>query len=154
MARAIDTIFLCLGVYPTGGATRGLAGQPVADHQVLGHRQLGKDAGILRRIADAAFGAPVRRHAGDVLAVEANFTGPHGEQTHDALDDGGAPGAVAADQGDDLAVVDRQRYAVQNVRGTAEGVDGIDLEQHLVFLRLLKPTAVRREGCWRRPCSP
>src|SRR5262249_30065032 len=101
-----------------------------------------------------ALGALVRREFGDVLSAEANLTRAHREEARDALDDGGAPGAVAPDQRDDLSVVDAQRYAAQDVRGSATGIYGLDLEQHLLVLRDLMPTAARREGCWRHPCSP
>src|SRR5262249_15226041 len=103
---------------------------------------------------DAALGGVVRREFGDVLSAEANLTRAHREETGDALDDGGAPGAVAPDQRDDFIVVDAQRYAAQDVRGPAKDIYGLDLEQHLLVLRDLRPTAARREGCWRRPCSP
>ena len=51
-----------------------------------------------------------------------------------------------------LAVIDGQRHAAQNMRRAAEGIYGLDLEQHLNALSNLKPTAARREGCWRRRC--
>src|SRR4029077_4420689 len=125
-----------LGMDAAGGAARGLVGEPAADHEVFGHRQLREDAGILGRIADAALGALVRRELGDVLSAEANLTRAHREEARDALDDGGAPGAVAPDQRHDLPVADAQRHAAQDVRGPAKGIDGLDLEQHsLVPLR-------------------
>ena len=34
----------------------------------------------------------------------------------------------------DLAVVDRQRHFTQDLRGPAEGIYGIELEQHLLVL--------------------
>src|SRR5262249_38729158 len=145
---------LRLGIDAARGAARGLVGEPAADHEVFGHRQLRKDAGILGRIADAALGALVRREVGGVLSAEANLTRTQWEEAGDALDDGGAPGAVAPDQRDDLTVVDAQRYAAQDVRRSAKGIYGLDLEQHLLVLRDLRPIAARREGCWRRPCSP
>src|SRR5262249_13006037 len=145
---------LRLGIYAAGGAARGLVGEPAADHEVLGHRQLRKDAGVLGRIADAASGPLVRREFVSVLCAEANLTRAHREEAGDALDDGGAPGAVAPDQRDDFIVVDAQRYAAQDVRGPAKGIYGLDLEQHLLVLRDLRPIAARREGCWRRPYSP
>src|SRR5258707_31525 len=91
---------LRLGIDAAGGAARGLVGEPAADHEVFGHRQLREDAGILGRIADAAPGVLVRRELGDVLSAEANITRSHREETGDALDDGGTPRAVAPDQRD------------------------------------------------------
>src|SRR5262249_9423503 len=137
-----------------GGATRGFVGEPAADHEVLAHGQLGKDAGILRRIADAALGPLVRWQPGDVLAAEANPTGAHRQQARDAFDDGRAAGAGATDQRDDLTVADLERHAAQDVRGSAKGIYSLDFKQHALVLRRLKPRAARREECWRRPCSP
>src|SRR5262249_57341477 len=102
---------LRLGIDAARGAARGLVGEPAADHEVFGHRQLRKYAGILGRIADAALGALVRREFGDVLSAEANLTRTHREEASDALDDGGAPGAVAPDQPYRLTVGDAHRYS-------------------------------------------
>src|SRR5262249_21018460 len=55
------------------------------------------------------------------------------KQAGDALDDGGAAGAVAPDQRYDLVGTDVDRHAVQDVGGTAIGVDVLDLEQHGVL---------------------
>ena len=45
----------------------------------------------------AAFGAPMRGEAGDVLPAKTDFARAHRQQAGNALDDGGASGAVASD---------------------------------------------------------
>ena len=117
-------------------AARGFVGKPAADHEILGHRQLGEDSGVLRRITDAAPGALMRREFGDVLAAEANPTGAHRQEAGDTLDDGGASGAIASDQRNHLGVADLKRHAAQDVRRPAKGVYSFNLEQHVLVLRL------------------
>src|SRR5262249_1166117 len=81
-------------------------------------------------VADAALRPLVRRQAGDVVAPEADAAGAHRQEAGDALDDRGAPGAVASDQRHDLVLADGERHPAQDVGGTAEGIDIDDFEQH------------------------
>src|SRR5205814_1562268 len=79
------------------GPSRRLREQ-AADLQIFLHRQVGKEAAVLGRVADAEPRSPVRRHRADVLALEGDLAGAQRQQADDAVDGGGLAGAVASDQ--------------------------------------------------------
>jgi hypothetical protein len=71
----------------------------------------------------------VSGRAGDGLATQPNAPGRRALQPHDDLPQRALADAVAADDGDDLAVVDPERNAVDS-RETAEALrDVVDLEE-------------------------
>ena len=74
--------------------------------QVLQHRHAGEDAPALGRLADPADHPQVGAQVGDVLPVEPDPAGGDRAQPGDGPHGGGLAGAVRADQGDDLALVD------------------------------------------------
>src|SRR5262249_48178390 len=78
----------------------------------------------------------MRREPGDLPAAEPDMSGTDRKKTNDALDDGGAAGAVASHQRHHLVVAYIERYAAQDMRRAAKGVDVFDFQQHALYLRL------------------
>src|SRR6267143_2892531 len=126
---------LGFGVYPLTAVTAlgDLIAEPATDHQVLAHRQIGKNSAILGRIADATFRPLVRREPGHVFVMEQYLSGPDREKSHDALDRGGLAGPVTPDEAHHFLLVDAQRHAAEDVGRAAVGVDRIDLEHDQSF---------------------
>ena len=82
---------------------------------------------MLGHIAEAEMRDPVARQAGDVLALEADRA-LRRHLAHDRLDRGGAADAVAPEQAHDLAGVDIEIDALQDVALAVIGVEIPDLE--------------------------
>ena len=74
-----------------------------ADLQVLRDRQRREDVVGLRHEVEAAPGEPVGPQAGDVLAAKRDAAGADRDQAVDRLEQRRLPGAVRADDADDLA---------------------------------------------------
>ena len=100
-----------------------------ADLEVLGHREVGEDAAFLRHPTEAGLGDAVGLPAGDVLVRQADAAGGGADQADQGLHQRGLAGAVAAEQGEDLAGGDRQGDAVQDAGGAVAGVEVLD-HQH------------------------
>ena len=65
----------------------------------------------------------------DRVALESDFTYRR-HQSHDGLAGGRAADAVAAEQADDLALIDPEVDALQDVALAVEGMEIADLEHH------------------------
>ena len=89
--------------------------EPAAHLQVLAHRQRGEDVLLLRHEGDAE-AADLARRAGRGSAAPRSVMLPlRGmQQAGDGLQQRRFAGAVRADDGDDLAVVDREVHALQD----------------------------------------
>src|SRR4029453_4890326 len=85
-----------------------------------------------------------RRHAGDVLAVEANGPPPRLEQTGDGPQRRGLPGAVCPDQGDDLPGLHVEGDVPHRLDVPVEDVDPVDLQ--LLHARASSLASAPREG--------
>uniref|UniRef100_A0A1I7Y9Y7 RNA polymerase beta subunit n=1 Tax=Steinernema glaseri TaxID=37863 RepID=A0A1I7Y9Y7_9BILA len=77
-------------------------------HDVVGHRQLAKDRGFLRQVADAGTCATMHGLVADVQVVDQHAALVGLYQADDHVEAGGLAGAVGAEQADDLAAVDGQ----------------------------------------------
>jgi hypothetical protein len=97
--------------------------------QILQHREVGEHAPLLGNPRDPAPGDLVGAERGHVVAAQAHAALPGPRDPHDRAERRGLAGAVAADEGDHLALADRQRHALQNVRLAVVGVDLLDGEQ-------------------------
>ena len=99
-----------------------------AEHHVLAHRHLAERPRRLQDHGDPRLAGTVRRQASHVGAGEADRpTGRRGEPA-DRLQQRALAGAVRADEGENLTLVDLQRDATDGGK-TAEGLlDGIELE--------------------------
>ncbi len=82
--------------------------------QVLFHRQLAEDAGLLRQIADAAARALVHRQVGDVLIVHQDAPGIGADQPDDHVERRGFPRAVRAQQAHHFALLHEHRDIVHD----------------------------------------
>jgi hypothetical protein len=65
--------------------------------------------------------------ARDVLLAQPDAAAAHGEESHDAVDGGGLPGAVAPDQAYRFGVADPKADVPEHVRRSAEGIDAFEL---------------------------
>src|SRR5262249_52350924 len=72
----------------------------------------------------------MRREAGDLPPVEPDMSGAYRKKTNNALNDGGAAGGVASHQRYHFVIAHVERYAAQDMRGAAKGVDVLDFQQH------------------------
>ena len=100
--------------------------------QILHHRQVGEDAAILGDESDASPGDDVRRLAGEIFAAEEDPPAPWRSQAHDREDGRRLAGAVPPEEAHDLAGIERQRDAEERLEDAVEGVDRLDLEDHVV----------------------
>src|SRR5690606_4507325 len=106
------------------------AGEEAAHHQVLGHRQVLEDPAPFRRDGDAAAHDVVGVLVRDVLALERDGALARARVAADRHQQRGLAGAVGADQGDDLALVDLDRYAIERLDGAIVGMDVVQLQHH------------------------
>ena len=84
--------------------------------------EAGEDAALLGAVADAELGDAVRRQVHRLDAVDQHRAGAPADQPEDRFQGGGAPGAIAAEQGDHFATLHAQVHAVQDVRLAVEGL--------------------------------
>src|SRR5258708_10312827 len=130
----------------------GLCREPAADHEVLGYGELRKDAGVLRCVADAALGPPMRWQRRDLLAAKPDAAGMDGKQPGDALDDGRTSGAVAPDEGYDLVTIHAYPHTAHDMSGSSVSVDIGNFEQHRS--PSLTPPMIHQPPCSQLPLSP
>ena len=106
-------------------------GQRGRQHQVLFAGQAREDAALFRAVAQPQACDAVRGQADGLGAVDLDRALAAADQAHDGAQRAGAPGAVAAQQRDDLAFVHVQVHAVQHVRLAVPAVQVGDLEEAL-----------------------
>src|SRR5262249_18343119 len=102
--------------------------QPAAYHQVLTDRQLRKDPAVFRRKANATFGPFVRWKFGHIFVLEKDLAGSERQKSHDAFDRGRLAGSIAPNQAHHFPLVDVQGHAIQDVGGSAVGIDRLQFE--------------------------
>src|SRR5215467_4076583 len=117
---------------------RAIAG-PLADLQVLAHRERREDAAALRHQAHPAARDLVGGQMRDVLAAQPNATAPGWREADDRADERGLADAVAAEDRDDLTALDAQGDTLQDVALAVVGVDVLDVKHR------------RCRDRWRRP---
>ncbi len=91
---------------------------------------VGKDLPPLGDLADAEIADAVARLAGDLFALEADRAARRAVHPGDGADQRGLAGAVRADDGDDLALGDLERDAVERLRVAVEEIEIADGEHH------------------------
>src|SRR6185437_1322764 len=91
-------------------------------------REAGEDSPPLRYLHDAERGDEVRGHLVQRLAFEADLAAPRMQEAADRAQRRRLAGAVGADQGDDLLLLDGERDAFQRLDVVVEDVDVVDLE--------------------------
>src|SRR5882757_7397055 len=95
--------------------------------EVLQQRGMLEQLDVLEGAGDAQRGDAVRRHVGDVGAVEAEMARGRLVDAAYQVEDGGLAGAVGADDGEDLALLDVEAHAV-------DGADAAEMDRELVGL--------------------
>ena len=102
------------------GAPRGLplrgADAERGDLDVLPHRQPAEGVAVLERPRETVAAAPVRRPARDVAVLEQHAPLRRPVEAAENVDERGLPGAVRADQPDDLALPQLERDVTQTPR--------------------------------------
>ena len=109
------------------GLPRGEAGG-AAHRRDLARREREVGRVVLRHAGDEARRVS-RRDPGQVAAVDADRPAPRGEDPRGGTEQRGLPGAVRADQRDDLAGLDGQRDVVDHVEATVARGDGDEFEK-------------------------
>jgi hypothetical protein len=114
----------------------------VAAHEdVVEHGEVREQLDVLEGAGDAERGDPVGPHAHDRLALPADVALLGLVHLVDAVEDGRLPGAVGADDGEQLAGVDGEADVVEGGDAPEGEPDRVELEQGLRhdnhrFLRL------------------
>ena len=97
--------------------------------EVLLDRERAEHRAALGRVHDAERRDLPGLHAGDVIPGEQHLPGRDRDEARHNAGDRGLAGAVAAEQGRDLALLDRERDAEQRAERPVAGVDVAQLEQ-------------------------
>jgi hypothetical protein len=96
--------------------------------EVLEHRHAREDATALGRLGDPEAHDAIGGEPVETMAIEGHAAAPGGNGTQDRLQRRRLPGAVGADQGDDLPALHGQRQATQRADVAIVGVDVGQLE--------------------------
>ena len=99
------------------------------DHHVLEHRHVQEQAKRLEGSRDPACRDRVRRKARHSVSLEDDFAGVGTEEPRDEVEDGGLPGAVGADETDDLALADVKLEIVDHLQPAERFGDAAKLEE-------------------------
>jgi len=97
------------------------------EHHVVEERESAERSRDLKRATDPEIDDPVRRLPGDLAPLEANRARVRRERTGEHVEDRALAGSVRADQAEDLALLDRERHAVDGREATealGEALDG------------------------------
>ena len=99
-----------------------------AEAQVLLDRQVGEDLPALGRLGEAVADALVGRDGGEALAAEGDGAAGDRLDAGEAAQERRLAGAVGADDGDDLAGVDREVDAVQHLDAAVARAQALDVK--------------------------
>ena len=98
-------------------------------HQVLAHGERAEHAAALRHQADALAGDGLGREPRDRLAEQRDRAAARPQKPHDGRHAGGLAGAVAAEQAEQAAGLQREADAVQHMAVAVIGVDVADAQR-------------------------
>ena len=107
-------------------APRARARQHRAHLEVFGNRQRRENLPALGHLADAEIADAMARPAGDIGAAEQDAAARRPQHAGDGADQRGLAGAVGADDGDDRALLDVERHAVERLRVAVEHIEVFD----------------------------
>src|SRR5262249_38151256 len=100
------------------------------DFEILDGAERGEDSPVRRHVGDAPAGDQVGGQPRDVRILIYDLAGAGRDQAQDALEHRGLAGAVAPEEGQDLAALDLQRHALQHVDEAVVGVDALEAQDH------------------------
>ena len=100
-----------------------------AEDQVVAHAHAVEDPSPLGDVTDPEPDDLGGGEVGDVLAAQPHLSPRRRRQPGDGSKGRRFPGAVAADEGHDLSLLDVQGHALEGVDPPVVGVDGIDFEE-------------------------
>src|SRR4051794_30897652 len=96
--------------------------------QVLAHGEFGKDLQQLERAADAELVEIARPHAGHRAAIEMHLAAGGPKLAEDGVEERGLAAAVRPDDAEDLALVHRERHALDRMNAAETLRDIADVE--------------------------
>ena len=105
-----------------------VASQIRAEPEVLAHRELAEEPSALGDVGDSDARDSLRSGPGDALTGEAHLAGGRHEP-RDRAERRGLARAVAAEDGDDLSLADRERDTVESLYRAVASLDAVELEQ-------------------------
>ena len=105
-----------------------------ADGHVLAHRHVGEEHGLLRHHVDAVLEGDLGVGDVDLLVVDVDLAAVGAVDAHDDLHERGLAGAVAADEGENLAGAQVKADALEHVVGPERLVDVADREKDVLLL--------------------
>src|SRR5437867_2124728 len=108
---------------------RGAAAVVGGDGDVVDDRELAKGPRDLERSRDPAVTDRVRREAAHLDVIEADAAGRRRQRARDAVEAGGLPRAVGADETEDLALPDVEGHGVQSREASELLGERVDREQ-------------------------
>src|SRR5438034_1251362 len=126
---------------PEDALDRPPAAGPLADPQVLDHREVAEDPPVLRHKADAQARDLVGAEPAQRPSLVQDLASRHVYQPDDGLERRRLACAVPAEQRDDLPFPRREVHAVQHVAPTIVGVDLAELQHHVVHVSSPRYTA-------------
>jgi hypothetical protein len=101
-----------------------------ADVEVLGHRERRKHLAPLGHLAEAEVANAMARPARNVHAAENDAAAQLRPHPGERADQRRLAGAVGADDGDDGALLDLERYAVERLDVAVEHIEVFDAQHH------------------------
>src|ERR1019366_3972145 len=131
------------------------ARQHGAHIQVLDRRQGRENLAAFGDLTDAETADLMPRPAGDIQAAEIDVAACRLVHPGDGADERGLAGAVGADNGDDGALLDLERDAVERLGVAVEHVEIFNLQHHAITSapKYESITARSRTTCSGVPCA-
>src|SRR4029077_12950594 len=106
------------------------ARQHGADVEILCDRERRKDLPPFGDLADAEVADPIARPARDIGAAIGDVAAPAAQHAGNGADQRGLTGAIGADNGDDGALLDVERHAVERLDVAVEHIEVFDAQHH------------------------
>ena len=124
------------------GAHNPLLGSAVlGHHDVLENRHVGEQADVLEGPGDASGGDLVGVETEQRLTLEHDVAGGRRDHPRDHVEKGGLPGAVGADDRDDLSLVDMEVEIGECVETTEGHAQVLNVEQTFAHAGATSPLA-------------
>ena len=106
------------------------ARQQSAHFEIFGDRKRRENLPAFRHLADAEIADAMARPAGDIGRAEQDAPARRPQHAGDGADERSLAGAVGADDGDDRALFDVERYAIERLRVAVEHIEVFHAQHH------------------------
>src|SRR5207247_9485017 len=111
-----------------GSEARGSLPDLRRKQRILLDRHRGVDTTVVGDIAQPGPRTLMRREPAEVAVAKADHTGHLAVQAHDAAQRRGLAGTVPPDEGDELALIQRERHVLERLRLAVAGGEPLDLK--------------------------